>query len=117
VLWFVALFVAGAGIGLAFPHLTVAAFRSVNDAEEAAKASAAINTVLLIASAFSAALAGVLVNLGEPSMMTSAHYLLISFAVVAAVGTLPARAACRPRGQHPSLSDPGRSPGGAGRER
>jgi hypothetical protein len=97
-LWFVALFVAGAGVGLAFPHLTVAAFGSVDDAEQAAKASAGINTVLLIASAFSAALAGVLVNLGRPALLTSAHYLLISFAVVAAVGLLPARAAGRPVG-------------------
>lgn len=90
-LWFAALFVAGAGIGLAFPHLTVAAFRSVDDQEEAAKAAAGINMVFLIASAFSAALAGVLVSLGEPSMLDSARYLLIAFAAIAVVGVLPAR--------------------------
>ncbi|MEJ7634784.1 MFS transporter [Aeromicrobium sp.] len=94
-LWFAALFVAGAGIGLAFPHLTVAAFRSVDDQEEAAKAAAGINMVFLIASAFSAALAGVLVSLGEPSMLDSARYLLIAFAAIAVVGVLPARASGR----------------------
>jgi MFS family permease len=106
VLWFATLFLAGAGVGLAFPHLTVAAFRSVDDEEEAAKAAAGINTVLLIASAFSAALAGVLVNLGQPSLLTSAHYLLITFAVVAAVGVLPAAGSTPPR-RDPGSADAG----------
>jgi MFS family permease len=96
VLWFVTLLVAGAGIGIAFPHLAVAAFGSVADDEEAAKASAGINTVFLIASAFSAALAGVLVNLGEPSVLASARYLLVGFGLAAVLGVLPARAASRP---------------------
>jgi MFS family permease len=90
--WVATLFAAGAGIGLAFPHLTVAAMASADGEEEGAKAAAGINTVLIIASAFSAALAGVLVNLGAPSMLTSAHYLLFGFALVAALGVLPARA-------------------------
>jgi MFS family permease len=97
--WVATLFAAGAGIGLAFPHLTVAALGSADGEEEGAKAAAGINTVFIIASAFSAALAGVLVNLGSPSMVTSAHYLLFGFAIVAALGVLPARsvAARRPR--------------------
>jgi hypothetical protein len=89
-LWFVTLFAAGAGIGIAFPHLAVAAFSSVEDPEEAAKASAGINTVFLMSSAFSAALAGVLVKLGEPSVLSSAHLLLSVFAVVALLGAVPA---------------------------
>ncbi|GAA0960973.1 MFS transporter [Kribbella koreensis] len=89
-LWFVTLFAAGAGIGVAFPHLAVAAFSSVEDAEEAAKASAGINTVFLMASAFSAALAGVLVKLGEPSVLSSARLLLSVFAIVALLGAFPA---------------------------
>jgi MFS family permease len=93
--WVAALFAAGAGIGLAFPHLTVAAMSSADGEEEGAKASAGINTVFLIASAFSAALAGVLVNLGAPSLITSAHYLLFGFAVVAVIGVIPARVAAR----------------------
>jgi hypothetical protein len=92
-LWVVALFAAGAGIGLAFPHLTVAAMGSTDDEEEAAKASAGINTVLIIANAFSVALAGVLVNLGAPSLVTSAHYLLFGFAAVVLLGVVPARLA------------------------
>jgi MFS family permease len=93
--WVATLFAAGAGIGLAFPHLTVAAMSSTDGEEEGAKASAGINTVFLIASAFSAALAGVLVNLGAPSLITSAHYLMFGFAVVAVAGVLPARLAAR----------------------
>jgi hypothetical protein len=89
-LWFVTLFAAGAGIGVAFPHLAVAAFSSVEDNEEAAKASAGINTVFLMSSAFSAALAGVLVKLGEPSVLSSARLLLSVFAVVALLGAFPA---------------------------
>jgi MFS family permease len=95
VAWTVALFAAGAGIGLAFPHLTVAAMSSTDDAEEGAKASAGINTVFIIANAFSAALAGVLVNLGAPSLVTSAHYLLFGFAAVVVIGVVPARLAAR----------------------
>ena len=93
--WFVTLFVAGSGIGMAFPHLTVAALGATGDEEEAAKAAAGINTVLIIASAFSAAAAGVLVNLGAPNIVTSAHYLTIGFAVASALGVLPAIAATR----------------------
>jgi hypothetical protein len=97
--WVATLFAAGAGIGLAFPHLTVAALGSADGEEEGAKAAAGINTVFIIASAFSAALAGVLVNLGSPSLVTSAHYLLFGFAIVAALGVIPARAAARAAGR------------------
>jgi len=90
--WAATLFAAGAGIGLAFPHLTVAAMASAEGEEEGAKAAAGINTVLIIASAFSAALAGVLVNLGGSNLLTSAHYLLFGFAAVVVLGVLPARA-------------------------
>ncbi|WP_217427978.1 MFS transporter [Microlunatus speluncae] len=94
--WFVTLFAAGAGIGMAFPHLTVAALGSTSDEEQGAKAAAAINTVLIIANAFSAALAGVLVNLGSPSIIRSAQLLMIVFAVIIAIGAIPARRAVRP---------------------
>ncbi|GAB3738323.1 MFS transporter [Microlunatus parietis] len=91
--WFVTLFAAGAGIGLAFPHLTVAALSSTTEEVQGAKAAAAINTVLIIANAFSAALAGVLVNLGAPSVIRSAQLLMIVFAVIIALGAIPARRA------------------------
>ncbi|WP_218004552.1 MFS transporter [Microtetraspora niveoalba] len=92
VLWVVTYMVAGAGIGMAFPHLATAVMGSTQDQEEAGRATTAINTVQLIASAFGSALAGVLVNLGEPSTVRSAHYLLGGFAVIALVGCLTARA-------------------------
>jgi len=100
--WFVVLFVAGSGIGLAFPHLSVAAFSSTADSDEGSKAAAGINTVFLIASAFSAALAGVLVTLGGDSLVTSARVLFGVFGVVALVGTLASVRAARVR----SVQDP-----------
>jgi MFS family permease len=93
--WFLVLFVAGSGIGVAFPHLTVAALGATANEEESAKAAAGINTVLIIASAFSAAAAGVLVNLGAPDTVTSAHYLMTGFAIVVVLGVFPAVAAVR----------------------
>ena len=76
--WVVGLLVAGVGIGIAWPHLAVGAMTSVAEPGEGARASAAINTVQLIANAFGAALAGVLVNLGEPSTLRSAQLLLFT---------------------------------------
>jgi MFS family permease len=90
-LWFGALFLAGAGIGMAFPHLLVAAMSSSPDKAEAGKAAAGANTVELIAVAFSSAIGGVLVNLGAPDMADSARYLLFGFAAVALAGWLTAR--------------------------
>lgn len=92
-LWFVTLFAAGAGIGLGFPHLTVAALGSAGDGEEGAKAAAGVNTVFLIASAFSAALAGVLVNLAAPDLVRSAQLLMLVFAGICVAGVLAARGA------------------------
>jgi MFS family permease len=91
VLWFAALILAGAGIGIAFPHLLVAAMGSTQDKAEAGKAAAGANTVELIAVAFSSAIGGVLVNLGAPDMVLSARYLLFGFAAVALAGCLTAR--------------------------
>ncbi|MCS3844297.1 MFS transporter [Microbacterium sp. AK031] len=93
VLWFLTLFAAGAGIGLGFPHLTVAALGSTNGEEEGAKAAAAVNTVLLIASAFSAALAGLIVNLAAPDLVASARLLMLVFAGVTVLGMFAARGA------------------------
>ncbi|OOL26573.1 multidrug transporter, partial [Rhodococcus rhodochrous] len=91
--WVTGLVVAGAGIGIAWPHLAVGAMNSVADPRESGKASAAINTVQLIANAFGAALAGVLVNAGQPSDVRSARLLLFGFAAVAVLGVLAARRA------------------------
>lgn len=93
--WLPVLLVGGAGIGIAMPHLAVAAMTSADDPEEGKKAAAAIATVLTVATAFGAAVAGLLVNLGAPSTVTSARYLLIGFAVLSAIGILTAGRANR----------------------
>jgi MFS family permease len=90
-LWVAALGVAGAGIGMAFAHFGAAAMASSTDPAEAGKAAAGINTVQLIANAFGSAFAGVLVNLGQPSTVRSAEYLVLVFAVLAAAGVVTAR--------------------------
>ncbi|TQF75084.1 MFS transporter [Rhodococcus spelaei] len=82
--WVAALVVAGAGIGVAWPHLATFVMGSVDDPGEGGRAAAAINTVQLVANAFGSALAGVLVNLGG-SMAGSAQLLFGLFAVVAVV--------------------------------
>ncbi|UKD54563.1 MFS transporter [Amycolatopsis sp. FU40] len=85
--WLAVLLAGGTGIGIAMPHLSVAAMASGQ------QAAAAIATVLTMATAFGASIAGLLVNLGAPSMVTSARYLLIGFAVVAAAGVFTTAAA------------------------
>lgn len=82
--WVAALVLAGAGIGAAWPHLATFVMGSVDDPGEGGKAAAAINTVQLVANAFGAALAGLLVNLGGGSA-GSAQLLFGTFAAVAAV--------------------------------
>lgn len=63
--WAAALVLAGSGIGLAFPHLSVAALRSAASPEESAKAAAGVSTAQLISNAVFSALIGVLVSLGS----------------------------------------------------
>ncbi|MFG1688191.1 MFS transporter [Nonomuraea sp. NPDC049269] len=97
VVWVPVLFVAGAGIGLAYPHLAVAVMSSTQDPEEGRRAAAAIATVTSLSIAFGTAVAGVLVNLGGRSMLDSARYTLFGFAIICAVGAFTARAASRSR--------------------
>ena len=82
--WFVVLAIAGAGIGTAFPHVAAAALTSASDAADGAKASAGINFVQLVATAFGSALAGLLVTVGGASL------LALGFAGVAVVGVVAA---------------------------
>ncbi|MGV4927037.1 MFS transporter [Streptomyces sp. BHT-5-2] len=93
--WLPVLLLAGAGIGLAMPHLSVAAMTGTPDKEEGAKAAAAIATVLTLSTACGAAVAGLLVSLGGPSTVDSARCLLLGFAAVSALGTLTALRADR----------------------
>ncbi|MGK4597230.1 MFS transporter [Amycolatopsis sp. w19] len=90
--WLPVLFFGGTGIGIAMPHLSVAAMTSAPDGE-GGQAAAAIATVLTMSTAFGAAVAGLLVNLGGPSVVTSARWLLFGFAAISALGLLTARRA------------------------
>ncbi|MBW0106165.1 MFS transporter [Pseudonocardia sp. KRD291] len=89
-LWVAAMVVAGSGIGMAWPHLAAGAMTEADGGSDGDKASAAINTVQLVANSFGASLTGVLVNLGEPDTVLSARYLFGGFAVLAVAGTAAA---------------------------
>lgn len=84
-LWALGFALAGAGIGMAWPHLAAAAMSVSTDASEGGAAAAAISTVQLIAGAFGAGLAGVLVNFGGPSAH-GAQLLFLGFAAIVVSG-------------------------------
>lgn len=94
-LWTVALLVAGIGIGMAWPHLSVRAMDSVNDPAEGGAAAAAINTVQLVSAAFGAGLAGVVVNTARGGDMMEARWLFAVFTALTVVGVLASYAAVR----------------------
>ncbi|GAA3206026.1 MFS transporter [Nonomuraea helvata] len=103
-IWVPTLFVAGSGIGLAYPHLSVAAMSSTQDPGEGQRAAAAIATVTSLSIAFGTAVAGVLLNLGGASMLDSARYVLFGLAIICAIGALTAHAVNRTsRTEPPSL--------------
>jgi hypothetical protein len=88
-IWAVALVITGAGIGIAWPHLSAWAMGSVvDDPAEQAVAAAAINTVQLMCGAFGAGLAGVVVNLRASADATAAQWMFGVFALFAAVGVV-----------------------------
>lgn len=64
--WVGGLLLAGAGAGLAFPHLSVAAMHISEDPTEASKSAAGVGTSELIANAISSTFVGLLVVLGGP---------------------------------------------------
>jgi MFS family permease len=94
-LWTLALLVAGIGIGMAWPHLSVRAMDSVNDPAEGIAAAAAINTVQLIAAAFGAGLAGVVVNTTQGGDMMEARWLFAVFTALTAAGVVASYGAVR----------------------
>ena len=97
VLWALGLLVTGAGIGIAWPHLSAWAMSSVDDPAEGPAAAAAINTVQLICGAFGAGLAGVVVNLTDTGDASAARWLFGAFAVLATVGAIASFRSGRPR--------------------
>ena len=94
-LWALAVLVAGIGIGMAWPHLSVRAMDFVNDPAEGGAAAAAINTVQLISGAFGAGLAGVVVNTAEGGDFMQARWLFAVFAALSAAGVLASYRAVR----------------------
>jgi MFS family permease len=86
--WAVALLITGAGVGIAWPHLSAWAMSCVDDPAEGPAAAAAINTVQLICGAFGAGLAGVVVNMSDSGDATPARWLFAVFALLAALGAL-----------------------------
>lgn len=87
--WAAALALTGAGIGMAWPHLSAWAMGSVvDDPPQQAVAAAAISTVQLMCGAFGAGLAGVVVNLRDTPDVTSSRWMFGLFAVLAAVGVM-----------------------------
>ncbi|MCV7279350.1 MFS transporter [Mycolicibacterium flavescens] len=94
--WVVGLFVAGVGVGMAWPHLSAWAMGRVDDPAEGPTAAAAINTVQLICGAFGAGLAGIVVNMTEDGGAAPARWLLAGFAVLAALGLIASTRSTRP---------------------
>jgi MFS family permease len=88
VVWVVALFVAGTGVGIAWPHLSAWIMGAVDDPVEGGAAAAAINTVQLISGAFGAGLAGVVVNMVQGGDLAAARWLFAVFAALAAIGVV-----------------------------
>jgi len=87
-IWAVALFITGAGVGIAWPHLSAWAMSCVDDLAEGPAAAAAINTVQLMCGAFGAGLAGVVVNVMAGGDAAAARWAFAVFAVLAAVAVV-----------------------------
>jgi MFS family permease len=97
--WAVALMISGAGIGIAWPHLSAWAMSKVDDPAEGPAAAAAINTVQVISAAFGAALAGVVVNVVDVGDATAARWLFGGFAVLAALAMVASTRSGSPTGR------------------
>jgi MFS family permease len=93
--WVLALMVTGAGVGMAWPHLSAWAMGSSDDPAEGRTAAAAINTVQLICGAFGAGLAGIVVNLTDRGDATAARWLFAVMATLAAAGGVASYRASR----------------------
>jgi MFS family permease len=94
--WAAGFLVAGIGIGMTWPHLSMRAMDSVDDPAESGAAAAAINTVQLISAAFGAGLGGVVVNnTVDVGDLVAARWLYAVFAAVAAAGLFASYRAVR----------------------
>ncbi|OBA60916.1 MFS transporter [Mycobacterium sp. 1100029.7] len=87
-LWALGFLVAGIGIGMTWPHLSMRAMDCVDDPSEGGAAAAAINTVQLISAAFGAGLAGVVVNNAAAGDLAAARWLYAVIAGLAATAVV-----------------------------
>ncbi|MEZ5132999.1 MAG: MFS transporter [Mycobacterium sp.] len=94
--WTLGLVIAGAGAGLAWPHLSAWAMAAVVEPGQKAVAAAAVNTVQLTSAAFGAGLAGVLVDLHGTLDKAASTTTFLAFAALVAVGTVASCRAARP---------------------
>lgn len=95
VIWAAVLALAGAGIGLAWSLLGVAAMKSTSDPAEGGKAAAAITTTQLIAFSITSALAGTLMAAGGESVAQSARFVSLGIALLTLLGVFAAGIATR----------------------
>lgn len=95
VTWALTLTITGIGIGAAWPHLSAWAMQCVDDEKEGAAAAAAINMIEVIAGAFGAGLAGVVVNSAQGGVVMAARALFAVFAALGVAGALAAYRATR----------------------
>jgi MFS family permease len=92
--WALGFLIAGIGIGMTWPHLSMRAMDSVDDPSEGGAAAAAINTVQLISAAFGAGLAGVVVN-NAGGDVAGARWLYAVIAALAATAVVASTKASR----------------------
>lgn len=95
--WYACLVLAGTGIGMAFPHVATAAMGITTDQAEAARASAGVNSVQMVANTVGTAVAGLLVSLGSDPA-SSTRVLCFGFAGLAVLGVGIAMRSVRPAG-------------------
>jgi MFS family permease len=95
VTWALTLTITGIGIGAAWPHLSAWAMQCVDDEKEGAAAAAAINIIEVIAGAFGAGLAGVVVNSTPGGDVVAARALFTVFTALGVAGALAAYRATR----------------------
>ncbi|MEC4765431.1 MFS transporter [Mycobacterium sherrisii] len=93
--WAAGLLIAGIGIGITWPHLSMRAMDRVDDPAEGSAAAAAINTVQLISAAFGAGLAGVVVNNAGGGALGAARWLYAVIAGLAATAVIASTKASR----------------------
>lgn len=99
--WVVALVVAGAGIGLSNPHLSVRVMSSSADAADGARAASAIPVASQIGQAVIAAVGGTVVHLALPSLHHAATGLFAVIGVAAVLGIGAVGASLRPEPSAP----------------